>query len=466
MSGHDLRKAAWCAVAVLVGISTTISFAESPYEQWPMGPSPDPSYFPIGVWAQAPREDRVAAYSAAGFNLYVSISWDLTNAGLTRLWNAGMRAILHQDAFTLSQTWNPVIAGWLMKDEPDNAQRMPDDQGWYSPIPPFDDTPWNTNPPEVQSMYTRYLNAKANDSTRPVFLNLGMGVAYPPYVGRGIRANHPEDYADYIQCTDIVSYDIYPVASDIPEVDNKIWLVAEGVDRLVSLARPGQPVWNFIECTDIHGTGVATPVQVKAEVWMSIIHGSMGILYFVHEFEPFQEPGLLDEPEMLAAVTDINWQIHDLAPVLNSPTVEGEVSVTTSSPIVPIDAMVKHYDGHTYVFAVAARNGPTTGMFTSTSFPLVGVVEVIGEDREIPLNSWTFDDAFDPYEVHLYRVLSRWPGDADGDGDVDLDDFGRLKVNFGLTGGAEWDQGDFNRDGDVDLDDFAVLKTYFGTETP
>ncbi|MFW6146729.1 MAG: hypothetical protein ACOC7R_05285 [Planctomycetota bacterium] len=55
------------------------------------------------------------------------------------------------------------------------------------------------------------------------------------------------------------------------------------------------------------------------------------------------------------------------------------------------------------------------------------------------------------------------PGDADADGDVDLDDFVILKTNFGTTEGTTCDMGDFDGDGDVDLDDFVLLKTNFGT---
>ena len=55
---------------------------------------------------------------------------------------------------------------------------------------------------------------------------------------------------------------------------------------------------------------------------MSIIHGSMGLIYFVHEWQPkFDESALLSDPEMLAAVSQTNHQIAELAPVLNSPTV-------------------------------------------------------------------------------------------------------------------------------------------------
>ena len=53
------------------------------------------------------------------------------------------------------------------------------------------------------------------------------------------------------------------------------------------------------------------------------------------------------------------------------------------------------------------------------------------------------------------------PGDADMDGDVDLDDFVILKQNFAT--GTTWDEGDFDLDGDVDLDDFVILKKNFGT---
>jgi hypothetical protein len=52
-------------------------------------------------------------------------------------------------------------------------------------------------------------------------------------------------------------------------------------------------------------------------------------------------------------------------------------------------------------------------------------------------------------------------GDANGDGRVDLDDFGVLKANFGLSPAGLAD-GDFNGDGKVDLTDFGLLKDNFG----
>lgn len=57
-------------------------------------------------------------------------------------------------------------------------------------------------------------------------------------------------------------------------------------------------------------------------------------------------------------------------------------------------------------------------------------------------------------------LLSAAPGDANGDDQVNLADFGILKANFGAAGNVG--QGDFVRDGRIDLADFGALKANFG----
>ena len=64
------------------------------------------------------------------------------------------------------------------------------------------------------------------------------------------------------------------------------------------------------------------------------------------------------------------------------------------------------------------------------------------------------------------NLTSVIPGDADRDGDVDLNDGGILTGNFGNTTGQTWDDGDFDGDGDVDLDDGSILVGNWGTGVP
>jgi hypothetical protein len=57
--------------------------------------------------------------------------------------------------------------------------------------------------------------------------------------------------------------------------------------------------------------------------------------------------------------------------------------------------------------------------------------------------------------------LTRY-GDANLDGQVNLQDFNRLASNFGATGSSVWTQGDFTYDGNVNLQDFNRLASNFG----
>ena len=358
------------------------------------GLSSRPDYFPVAVWLQNPA--NAARYKAAGINLYVALWQGPTEAQLTALRAANMPVVCEQNAVGLAHKSDPIIVGWMHGDEPDNAQPVTDPatgQKGYGPCVP---------PARIVADYQRL---RAADPTRPILLNLGQGVANDDWKGRGPGAKL-QDYETYVRGGDIVSFDVYPVAGlDRPDGENFLWYVPKGVDRLVKWTGGKKPVWNCVECTRIGSGKKPTPDQVRAEVWMALIHGSRGLIYFVHEFKPaFNEHALLDDPAMLAQVTRINRQIHALAPVLNSPTVERAATVRSSSPQVPIDLMVKRQGKATYVFAVGMRNGRARGEFTVRGLAPTARAEVLGESRTIPVQNGAFGDDFTPYAVHLYRI--------------------------------------------------------------
>jgi hypothetical protein len=107
---------------------------------------------------------------------------------------------------------------------------------------------------------------------------------------------------------------------------------------------------------------------------------------------------------MLEAVTALNQQITELAPVLNSPTVSDAVTVQSTNAAVPIATMVKRHEGVTYLFAVAMRNGETTATFKLKGISDSPTAEVLGEQRTVATKTGSFTDHFAPWEVHLYRV--------------------------------------------------------------
>ena len=419
MASHScpsVRFPVGLAIAALVLASQVRpGLAAGPYAAWKHGPPKDPNYFPIAVWLQAPR--NAAKFQAAGINLYVGLWKGPTDKQLADLKAAGMPVICAQNDVGLKHADDPVILGWMHGDEPDNAQRRKDGKGYGPPVPP-------------KKIVADYRRIRAADATRPVLLNLGQGVAWDGWVGRGVRTNHPEDYVEYVRGCDIASFDIYPAVSTRPQTAGKLWYVARGVERLRRWAGPKRITWNCIECTRISNVKVKpTPHQVRAEVWMAIVHGSRGLIYFVHQFKPrFIEPALLHDPEMVAAVTKINRQVRELAPVLNGPavarivhaksparpggkdaadTADAGFTVRTSPADVPVDVLVQRHGGATYVLAVCMADAPVVVDFARTGGRDAGhrPVEVIGEDRRIDRSGgWGFREAFKPYDVHIYRL--------------------------------------------------------------
>jgi hypothetical protein len=381
------------ALAVAVGVSASQAAAGNPYARWQNGPARGENFFPIAVWLQPPSKAR--QYLDAGFNTYVGLWEGPTEEQLTALRQGGMKVICEQNAVSLRHLKDPTIIGWMHGDEPDNAQSLGAGKGYGPPIPPA-------------AIIAEYQRIRAADPARPVMVNLGQGVAWDNYIGRGVRRNHPEDYAEYVKGGDIASFDIYPVAHDSPAVAGKLWFVPQGVERLIQWAGPDRIVWNCIECTHIQNPDhKATPRQVRCEVWMSLIHGSRGLIYFVHEWKPlFNQSALLDDPEMLAAVTALNRQIARLAPVLNSPTVTNVVAVMSENPEVPVAVMAKRTGEALYLFAVGMRDGKTAASFALSGLAGEPNVEVLDERRALKTQDGVFRDDFQPWDAHIYRIAA------------------------------------------------------------
>jgi hypothetical protein len=369
--------------------------AASSVVRWANGPPADPGYFPIAVWLQDPK--NAARFRAAGINLYIGLWKGPTDEQLAALKAAGMPVICEQNAVGLAHRADRTIVGWMHGDEPDNAQPVRDPatgrESYGPPVPP-------------DRVVAEYRRLQAADPTRPILLNLGQGVANDEWIGRGPGARR-SDYLTYVKGCDVVSFDVYPVAGlEKPHSENYLWYVAKGVERLGQWTGGRKTVWNCLECTHIGNEKArATPHQVRAEAWMALIHGSRGLIWFVHQFKPqFKEAALLDDPEMLPAVTAINRQIRELAPVLNSPTVSGAIAVKSSAADVPIAAMVKRHGGATYLFTVGMRNAPTTGTFALQGLPPTARATVLGEGRRLTVRHGQFEDRFSAYDVHLYRI--------------------------------------------------------------
>ena len=62
-------------------------------------------------------------------------------------------------------------------------------------------------------------------------------------------------------------------------------------------------------------------------------------------------------------------------------------------------------------------------------------------------------------------VKFTYGGDANLDGKINVDDYGRIdfNVNLGTTG---WYNGDFNYDGKINVDDYGIIDSTVGIQAP
>lgn len=368
-----------------------------------------PNFFPISVWLQAPYD--IQTYKNMGVNIYNGLSWgDLDQNQLNTLHQYGMYVMPSAgDAFAWSHRTDTLIYGWLLTDEPDNAQ-------WNATTSTYDSC---INPKIIIHQYD---SIKLADPAHPIYYGLGQGVSYTTWNGRGPCYNWLDSYPvyknGYVKGCDITGYDIYPVNNTDATTGGKLWYVAKGVDSLLlwssqtaSPRVPSKPVWMAIETTKITSSSAAgpTPAQTKSEVWMAIIHGAKGITYFPDSWIPsFSADALLSNTAMVSTLTSVDSMIKALAPVINSSNTgyatnvnANTAGVTSSNGTVFMNYMTKTYKGSTYIFAVAMRSGTTTATFTVSSGT---TVTVLGENRSIPIASGKFSDSFSGYGVHIYKI--------------------------------------------------------------
>jgi len=394
---HLLRPALlhFAVILTLVVADPAPTWGGKPYEN---GLPSDGGFFPVGVWLQSPA--RAPKYRTMGVNTFVGLWHGPTEGQLAELSKQGMYVITEQNVVGLNSVNRGIIKGWMQSDEPDNAQVSIRGLSPYGPCIP------------AVEVARRSDAMKQRDPTRPVLINFGRGVADPFWPGRGTCTGDQSYYDAAILGADILSFDIYPVGSDTPHVKGRLDYVARGVSNLVRRALPGQSVWTAIETTALDPTRPPNPDEVRAEVWMALIHGAAGIVYFVHEWAPsFREDGIFRHPEIVHEVANINRTIASLAPVLNSRDLPARIAVSSSAPIA---TMVKQRDDVLYVFAVAMQNQPSTLRVAIRGLRDTKVV-VLDEGRTITISSEVLEDAFAGYAVHLYKIPLSRENDTDRD---------------------------------------------------
>mgnify|MGYP000117594792 CR=1 FL=1 len=364
------------------------------------------TFFPLGVWFESVlKSGDVDQDRAAGLNMYVQLTQD-----------SDLRLIQARGLHALPSSTSPAASGYLLSDEVDMWA------GAGSNI-------WTGHgqgegeictPPGSGCGFTVQdaLSAKLPPGALK-YANYGKGVTFQiknPEAARFVNTYQDVVSADNYWFTDpyICSWveggAVFAAGRDLTDAECRTaahygWTV----DRVRSLVQPqgSKPVWAFVEIghpfSEKDSLTITGP-QIRAAVWSSIIHGARGIVYFNHNFGgPCVSQHVLREncgAAVRPTVTAVNQQITGLAPVLNSPTVNGLVTASGGG----VDLSVKAHDGHFYILAAATSAGRQQIAFSvACGSPLTA--QVLDENRTIPVSANSFTDTFeDSNSVHLYQL--------------------------------------------------------------
>jgi len=201
--------------------------------------------------------------------------------------------------------------------------------------------------------------------------------------------------AAYARAADVVGFDIYPVYGYC-RPDLIAW-EADATRALVRIARPGEPVYSWIEAASTsskwcHGRGVE-PEELRAEAWMALVNGATAIGWFTHSWTPDYSQFRV-APGVQAEMARTGRQVTTFAPALDAASVH--VGVQTGEG--RVDAIARSYGGALYVFAVNVSRTPVTATFTVRD----GTWQVYEEGRTVTASSGAFTDTFPSLGVHVY----------------------------------------------------------------
>lgn len=373
------------------------SFSPNYWSQWSNGPAPDPTWFPIAIFDNDPFYNDPLV-KAANINLYLG------------LFDFGSQ-YNHYVANGLVSHNSYAMAGEAIDADTILADLLGGSHLWgYQPADEPEMKHYTVS--EVQAFYD---DIRAKDTSRPIFIGYGKGLTLPqPQSNFFLNGADPSDYC---AIPDVVAADYYG-PQDAGSGPDGGWVYGRTMDLMHAACGVTKPIWNYIDTELVNSPGdpggdlpAPTPLEIQQHVWLSIVHGATGIIYFCHDFgdtsDPQWDTKCLVDPPRTAAITETNAQLTKYASILNSPT-RGN-AVTVSGNVGKITTLTKYLDGHAYIFAMAdgdaahPDSGSTSATFTVDKLHNA-TVQVAEEGRSLTATNGKFSDNFAPFEWHIYKI--------------------------------------------------------------
>jgi len=391
---------------------------------------PERSFLQIGIWGNPVGE-------IYGYNYDLKV---LTDSGFNTMWPWPGRTLEGQ-LEAGKEAGLQVIN--MSKITPEEAAAAKDHPNWLGYV-------WHDEPigsfwgKDMAGKFDEFLKHKAAINAAapgtPVFINDAPWIT-PPATSWWVKWNTAGD----VSC-----HDNYPILNrkyrsrTLGDEGNR-----SGIPSSIALAvaanKEQKPVWCIVGAFTVRGRGafpfrMATPTQLRGQVYAALIHGATGIIYFCWDTyvcrdgdvigmspDPqvaYLEPGpnrpkaanarpmqLAESKALWIAATYINHELQALTPSLLSPTVGQDVKYSAkikgeAPSSDPLRCILKPHPDGGYVLLTV--NIDDAVLDVTYEFPAgLKSVEPLFENRaplDLGDDPIQFTDVYEPFDVHVYRI--------------------------------------------------------------
>jgi len=253
---------------------------------------------------------------------------------------------------------------------------------------------------------------------------------------------------------DISCHDNYPILYR-PQRVRSIGAEPMGIPQTTALAaainKEQKPVWLVLPANEqphrsVYAMRFATPTQLRSMVYTAIIHGATGICYFTLDHPISRNPGfvgispdpkvtyggkqwtgkergrdiaatpmqLVQSKALWEAAKYIHRELHELTPIMLSPTIGPEVSYTVaikgeSVTATPIRCLLKPHPGGGYVLLSVNTDDATLDVTYRFPNPLAeaGTMFENRPPTELAEDGKSFSIVYEAFDTHVIRVKKR-----------------------------------------------------------
>jgi hypothetical protein len=206
---------------------------------------------------------------------------------------------------------------------------------------------------------------------------------------------------------DWVSNDIYPVSGNLPDDLARYDLTDLGAPIATLQSWTTKPEFCYIETAPIYDRGV-TSDELRAEVWLAIVYGVRGFVYFPDKFDSSGNwvdwDGTPDD--VAKEMTKQDAVINSLAPVLQGDINPADLGISVPSPLLACWRKAPSGKYFIVVNPVATVKSNVTLTLTGTAGGTTATVFNETPTRTITLGGGgtTITDSFTAFAVHVYVV--------------------------------------------------------------